>query len=135
MAIDSNKHSVLRVLALSAALVLSGGCAQAQKAAGTPASSWFDGQQWVAVTDAQGPTQAAGGVVVMAPVAQAAALQAALVALGLSPRPLAVAGAYEVATPAGAEALLLTHRLTELPQKLQAPVQIAPNWRATLKSR
>jgi hypothetical protein len=135
MAIDSKTSSVLRVLALSAALVLSGGCAQAQKSAATTASNWFDGQQWVAVTDAQGPAQAAGGVVVVAPVAQAAALQAALVALGLSPRPLAVAGAYEVATPAGADALLLTHRLTELPQKLQVPVQIAPNWRATLKSR
>jgi len=134
MATDSNTTSVLRALALSATLVLAGGCAQAQKSAAT-AATWFDGQQWVAASDAQGPAQAAGGVVVMAPVAQAAALQAALAALGLNPRPLAVAGAYEIATPAGAEALLLTHRLVDLPRQIKAPVQIAPNWQATLRTR
>ena len=119
------------VWALSASMLWAVGCAQAQK---TPIQ-WFDGQQWVNSTDAQGPTQAAGGVVVMVPVAQAAALLSALVAKGLSPRPLAVAGAYEVATPAGADALLLTHRLADLPELLKAPVQVAPNWQAALRKR
>lgn len=115
----------------AAALAMASGCALAQKAP----LLWFDGQHWHTSTDVQGVAQAAGGVVVMAPVAQAAALQAALVALGLNPRPLAVAGAYEVASPAGADALLLTHRLAELPQTLQAPVTVAPNWRTGLRPR
>jgi hypothetical protein len=120
------------VWAVSATLLMTAGCAQAQKA---PPLQWFDGQQWVSSTDAQGPAQAAGGVVVMVPVAQAAALQAALVAKGLSPRPLAVAGAYELATPAGADALLLTHRLADLAGLLKVPVQVAPNWQASLRQR
>lgn len=120
------------VSVLSALMLMAAGCAQAQKA---PPVQWFDGQRWQGSTEDQGPAQAAGGVVVMAPVAQAAALQAALVAKGLSPRPLAVAGAYELATPAGAEALLLTHRLADLPDLLKVPVQVAPNWRAGLRPR
>lgn len=117
---------------LSAALVMAAGCAQAQKA---PPVQWFDGQSWHVSTDTQGAAQAAGGVVVVAPVAKAAALQMALVGKGLSPRPLAVAGAYELVTPPGAEALLLTHRLADLPELIQAPVQVAPNWRASLRPR
>lgn len=117
---------------LSASLVMAAGCAHAQKA--TPVQ-WFDGQNWQTSTDTQGAAQAAGGVVVVAPVAQAAALQAALVGKGLSPRPLAVAGAYELATPPGGEALLLTHRLADLPELIRAPVQVAPNWRASLRPR
>ena len=120
------------VWALSVAMLVATGCAQAQKA---PPLQWFDGHHWQVSTDEQGPAQAAGGVVVVAPVAQAAALQAALVAKGLSPRPLAVAGAYELATPPGAEALLLTHRLADLPDLIKAPVQVAPNWRASLRPR
>lgn len=120
------------VWAMATTLLMTAGCAQAQKA---PPLQWFDGQQWVSSTDAQGPAQAAGGVVVMVPVAQAAALQAALVAKGLSPRPLAVAGAYELATPAGADALLLTHRLADLAGLLKVPVQVAPNWQASLRKR
>lgn len=122
--------------ALPGLLLLATACAQAQGT--TPNAAplrWFDGKQWIASTDAQGAAQAAGGVVVMVPVAQAAALQAALAAQGLNPRPLAVAGAYELATPAGAEALLLTHRLVDLPQRLGVPVQVAPNWRAPLMRR
>ena len=117
--------------ALRLGMVLAAGCAQAQKAP----LQWFDGQRWHTSTETQGAAQAAGGVVVMAPVAQAAALQAALVAKGLSPKPLAVAGAYELATPPGGEALLLTHRLADLPELIQAPVQVAPNWRASLRPR
>ena len=119
------------MLALSASMLVGVGCANAQK---TPLQ-WFDGQQWVSSTDVQGPAQAAGGVVVMVPVAQAAALHAALVAKGLSPRPLAVAGAYELGTPPGADALWLTHRLADLPELLKVPVQVAPNWQATLRKR
>jgi hypothetical protein len=132
MGIDYKWNRRAAVWALSAAMLMAAGCAQAQKA---PPLQWFDGQQWLSSTDAQGPAQAAGGVVVMVPVAQAAALQAALVAKGLSPRPLAVAGAYELATPAGADALLLTHRLADLPALIKAPVQVAPNWRAALRTR
>lgn len=124
------RHAGVCILAF--ALLTAAVGAQAQKA---PALQWFDGQQWVNSTETQGPAQAAGGVVVMVPVAQAAALQSALVAKGLSPRPLAVAGAYEVATPAGADALLLTHRLADLPELLKAPVQVAPNWQAALRKR
>lgn len=120
--------------ALALVLALGSGCAQAQKAAGG-GSQWFDGQGWVQATDQQGAGQAAGGVVVMVEAGKAAALQAALAAKGLNPRPLAVAGAYELATPPGADALLLTHRLADLPQLLQAPVQVAPNWQAGLKRR
>ena len=112
-------------------LALAAGCAQAQKLP----LQWFDGTRWIDSTETQGAAQAAGGVVVMAPVAHAAALQAALVAQGLNPRPLAVAGAYELATPAGADALLLTHRLVDLPQRLGVPVQVAPNWRSQLMRR
>lgn len=117
-------------------LLLAAGCAHAQKPSSqTPPLRWFDGTRWADSSDAQGPAQAAGGVVVIAPVAQAAALQAALASLGLNPRPLAVAGAYEVATPAGVDALLLTHRLVDLPQRLGVPVQVAPNWQAPLMRR
>ena len=132
MGIEHKWNRRAAVWALSAAMLMAAGCAQAQKA---PPLQWFDGQQWVNSTDAQGPAQAAGGVVVMVPVAQAAALQAALVAKGLHPRPLAVAGAYELATPAGADALLLTHRLADLSELIKAPVQVAPNWRAALRTR
>lgn len=132
MGIDAKWARRLSMAAVSASLVVAAGCAQAQKA---PPLQWFDGQRWNTSTEAQGTAQAAGGVVVMAPVAQAAALQAALVAKGLSPRPLAVAGAYELATPAGADALLLTHRLADLPDLLKVPVQVAPNWQASLRPR
>lgn len=126
--------------ALPGVMLLAAGCAQAQSAAQSSAQNtaslrWFDGTRWVDSTAAQGAAQAAGGVVVMVPVAQAAALQAALTAQGLSPRPLAVAGAYELATPAGADALLLTHRLVDLPQRLGVPVQVAPNWRTPMLRR
>ena len=124
------RHAGVCILAF--ALLTAAVGAQAQKA---PALQWFDGQQWVNSTDTQGPTQAAGGVVVMVPVAQAAALQAALVAKGLSPRPLSVAGAYEVGSAPGTDALLLTHRLADLPELLKVPVQVAPNWQATLRKR
>jgi hypothetical protein len=131
MGIEHKWTRRVAVWALSASMLLTVGCAQAQK---TPLQ-WFDGQQWVNSTDTQGPTQAAGGVVVMVPVAQAAALQAALVAKGLSPRPLSVAGAYEVGSAPGTDALLLTHRLADLPELLKVPVQVAPNWQATLRKR
>jgi hypothetical protein len=132
MGIDHKWNRRGAVWALLAAMLMAAGCAQAQKA---PPLQWFDGQQWVNSSDTQGPAQAAGGVVVMVPVAQAAALQAALVAKGLSPRPLAVAGAYELATPPGTDALLLTHRLADLPELIKAPVQVAPNWQAALRKR
>lgn len=132
MGIDLKLVRRMATVALSAAMVVAAGAAPAQEG---EALRWFDGQAWNSSTPAQGAAQAAGGVVVMAPVAQAAALQAALVAKGLSPRPLAVAGAYEVASPPGAEALLLTHRLADLPELLQVPVQVAPNWRASLRPR
>lgn len=127
-------ESFLGAAGLALVLALGSGCAQAQK---SPAAAiqWFDGQAWVAATEQQGSGQAAGGVVVMVEAGKAAALQVALAAKGLSPRPLAVAGAYELATPPGADALLLTHRLADLPQLLQAPVQVAPNWQAGLKRR
>lgn len=131
MGIDPTWRRRVAVAAVVAGMVLAAGCAQAQKAP----LQWFDGQRWHTGTDTQGVAQAAGGVVVMAPVAQAAALQAALVAKGLSPRPLSVAGAYELSSPAGADALLLTHRLADLPDLLQVPVQVAPNWRASLRPR
>lgn len=127
-------ESMWGAAALTLVLSLGSGCAQAQKA-GSSAALWFDGQGWVAATEQQGPAQAAGGVVVMVGAAQAAALQTALTTKGLSPRPLAVAGAYELATPPGADALLLTHRLADLPQLLQTPVQVAPNWQAGLRRR
>lgn len=132
MVIDPQWARRTAVVAFSVTLALAAAFAQAQKA---PPQQWFDGQQWRTSTEDQGAAQAAGGVVVMAPVAQAAALQAALVAKGLSPRPLAVAGAYEVSTPAGADALMLTHRLADLPELLKVPVQVAPNWRAGLRAR
>ena len=35
----------------------------------------------------------------------------------------------------GTDALLLTHRLADLPELLKVPVQVAPNWQATLRKR
>ena len=99
------------------------------------AQRWFDGQAWVAAHPQQGPAQAAGGVVVMVAPSHAAALHAALMAKGLLPRPLPVAGAYQVDSAPGVAALALTHRLADLPGVVGAPVQIAPNWISPMRLR
>lgn len=131
MAIDHKGRRQLALGAVSFTLLAAAGAVWAQKAS----LQWFDGERWVDSTEAQGPAQAAGGVVVMVPVAQAAALQALLLARGFKPRPLAVAGAYELPSAAGEDALRLTHGLADLPALLKAPVQVAPNWRAGLRTR